>query len=164
MQPIEARRDEVAGVLDTYLAEKSYSARSSALRAAQVWGTKRNVPALMGLLRPSEPDSVRRRAIEVLDRFGDERAARAFAELLKSPGLRDRAARALRTVGRGAENAVLPLLAHEDPEVRAEACNVLAEIGGTASAAALKEQLAKEAEASAKTAAKKALEKVQKAP
>lgn len=164
MQPIEARRDEVAGVLDTYLAEKSYSARSSALRAAQVWGTKRNVPALMNLLRPSEPDSVRRRAVEVLDRFGDERAARAFAELVKSPGLRDRAARALRTIGRGAESAVLPLLAHEDPEVRAEACNVLAEIGGTASAAALKEQLAKETETSVKTAAKKALEKVQKAP
>jgi HEAT repeat protein len=162
MQPIDARRDEVAEVLDKLLAEKNYSARSSALRAAQTWGTQRNVPALIGLLRPSEPDSVRQRAVEILGRLGDERGARALAELVKDPADRDRAVRALRTIGRRAESAVIALLAHEDAEVRVEACNVLAEIGGPKSAAALKEQLAKEADAGAKTAAKRAMEKVQK--
>jgi HEAT repeat protein len=164
MPPVDARRDEVAEVLDTYLAEKNYSARSSALRAVQTWGTKRNVPALIPLLRPSEDDSVRRRAMDILVRIGDERPARAFAELVKNPADRERAARALRAIGRGAEAAVLALLADEDPEVRAEACNVLAEIGGPQSAAALAEQLQKEADPGAKSAAKKALEKLQKKP
>jgi HEAT repeat protein len=54
------------------------------------------------------------------------------------------------------------LVAHDDPEVRAEACKILADIGGPTSAAALKEQLAKETDAGAKTAAKRALEKLDK--
>jgi hypothetical protein len=162
MQPVQSRRDEVAEVLDKFLTEKNYSARSSALRAAQLWGTKRNVPALIGLLRPSESDSVRQRAMEILGRLGDERSAKAFAELIKNPADRDRASIALRTLGRGAESAVVALVAHDDPEVRAEACKILADIGGPTSAAALKEQLAKETDAGAKTAAKRALEKLDK--
>ena len=72
MPPVDSRRNEVAEVLNDYLVEKNYSARSSALRAVQTWGTKRNVPALVRLLAPSESDSIRRRAIDVLGSLGDE--------------------------------------------------------------------------------------------
>jgi S1-C subfamily serine protease len=164
MQPIDTRRDEVAEVLDKYLAEKNYSARSSALRAVQTWGTKRNVPALIGLLKPSETDSVHGRAMEILGRLGDERAVPAIAESIKNPADRAAAARALRAFGRAAETAAIALVANEDPEVRVEACNVLGEIGGPKSAAALKEQLQKDTNAEFKSAAKRALEKVQKRP
>ena len=91
MPPVEARRDEVSVLLDRYLKEKNYSARSSALRAAKVWGTKRNVPALITLLSAAETDSVRQNAMECLGRLGDPRAAGPLAEMLKSPSDRARA-------------------------------------------------------------------------
>jgi len=49
-EPIKDRREEVAGLLDAYLAETNYSARLSAIRAVRVWGTWRNVPALIRML------------------------------------------------------------------------------------------------------------------
>jgi S1-C subfamily serine protease len=162
MPPIPNRRDEVAELLDKYLEEKNYSARSSALRAAQTWGTKRNVPALIALLKPSESDSARHRALEILGSLGDDRAAAAVAELVKNPSDRTRAARALQAMGRGAENAVLALLSDQDPEVRIEAYGVLAEIGGPKSVAALKEHIEKDPDADSKKTAKRALEKLQK--
>jgi hypothetical protein len=164
MPPIESRRGEVAEVLDAYLAEKNYSARSSALRAVQVWGTKRNVPALIALLAPSEGDSVRQRTLQILAKLPDKRAAEAVAKLVKNPSDRALAARALRAIGRDAEGATIGLLADEDPDVRVEACNVLGEIGGPKSAAALKEQLAKDAHPDAKAAAKAALGKLANKP
>ena len=139
MQPVEDRRDEVAEVLDEYLAEKNYSARSSALRAVQVWGTRRNVPALVRLVNPSEADSIRRRAIDTLGSLGDERAAAAIAGRVKDPADRASAVRALRALGPAAEDATIALLADQDPEVRDEACKVLGEIGGAKSIAALEE-------------------------
>ncbi len=141
MGPIEGRRDEVSEVLNLYLAEKSYSARLSALRAARTWGTRRNVPALIASLDPSAGSSVRRRAIEALGNIGDEKVAAAIAERMKDPSDRATAARALRMLGRLAEDATIPLLTDKDANVRNEACAVLGEIGGAKSIAALNEQL-----------------------
>jgi hypothetical protein len=138
MGPIENRRDEVAEVLNTYLAEKNYSARSSALRAVQTWGTRRNVPALIQLLNPSESDAMRQRAMEALARSGDPRAAAAIARRVKDPSDRIAALRALRTLGHAAEDAAIALLADQDEEVRAEARKLLGEIGGTKGIEALK--------------------------
>ena len=163
MQPVEDRREEVAEVLDTHLAEKNYSARSSALRAVQFWGTRRNVPALLRLLRASESEAIRGRAMDVLGGLGDERAAAPIAQRLKDPADRASAARALRALGRAAEDPTIALLADPDPEVRDEACKVLGEIGGPKSIAALQATLAK-GSADSTRAAKAALEKLQKKP
>jgi hypothetical protein len=138
MGPIESRRDEVAEVLNNYLAEKNYSACSSALRAIQTWGTRRNLPALIHLLNSSESDSIRQRAIEVLARSGDQRAAAAIAQRVKDPSDRAAALRALRTLGHAAEDAVIAMLADQDPAVRDEARKLLGEIGGAKSIEALK--------------------------
>jgi hypothetical protein len=137
MGAIETRRDEVAEVLNGYLAEKSYSARSSALRALRTWGTRRNVPALIHLLNPSESDSIRERAIEALARLRDARAATAIAQRVKDPSDRAAALRALRVLGRAAEDATIALLADPDPEVRDGARKILGAIGSAKSIEAL---------------------------
>ncbi len=163
MPPVEDRRDEVAQVLDEYLAEKNYSARSSALRAVQVWGTRRNVAALVRLVNPSEADSIRRRAIDALGSLGDERAAAAIAGRIKDPTDRASAVRALRALGPAAKDAAIVLLADQDPEVRDEACKLLGEIGGAKSIAALEEQAGK-GDGPTRSRARAALEKLQKKP
>jgi S1-C subfamily serine protease len=139
MKPVEARQDEVAKVLDNYLADKNYSARSSALRAIQVWGTQRNVPTLIQLLKPSESSSLRQRAIEVLGNLADPRAAMPIAERVKDPADQTTATRALRALGGVGEDAAISLLADQDATIHDIACKVLAEIGGPKSVAALKE-------------------------
>ena len=163
MPPVEGHRDEVAAVLNAYLAEKSYSARSSALRAAQVWGTRRNVAALVRLVDGPETDSIRRMAIGVLGSLGDERAAAAIAGRIKDPADRASAVRAVRALGHAAEDATIAFLADQDPEVRDEACKLLGEIGGGKSIAALKAQASKGDE-STRSRAKAALEMLQKKP
>lgn len=129
MPVIESRREEVAEVLNAYLKENNYSARSSALRAAMTWGTARSAPVI--------------------------------APLLKSPSDRARAARALRTLGSAAESAVIALLAEEDAEIRIEACNLLGEIGGPQSLAAIQQRLSKDADAQFQAAAQTAIRKLQ---
>jgi S1-C subfamily serine protease len=162
MAPVENRREEVAEVLNSYLVEKNYSARSSALRAVQTWGTPRNVPALISLLNSSESASMRQRAIEILARWNDPRAAAAIAQRLKEPADRAAASRALKTLGRPAEDATIALLADEDPQVRDAACLVLGEIGGAKSIAALKERASKEKDVAARV--REVLEKLQRKP
>jgi hypothetical protein len=163
MAAVENRREEVAEVLNAYLVEKNYSARSSALRAVQTWGGPRNVPALISLLNSSESASMRQRAMEILARWNDPRAAAAIAQRLKEPADRSAAARALKALGRAAEEATIALLADEDPEVRDAACLVLGEIGGAKSIAALKERAGKEKDAVA-ARIRETLDKLQRKP
>jgi serine protease Do len=95
IKPIESRRNEVAEVLDAYLAEKNYSARASALHAVRTWGTPRNVPAVVRLLNPSESDSIRQRAIEVLGNIGGDKSIAALKEQVeKGDDLTKRSAKA----------------------------------------------------------------------
>jgi S1-C subfamily serine protease len=157
LAPIPSRREEVAAVLDRYLAEKNYSARSSAVRAVQIWGTPRNVPALILLLNPSENDSIRRKAIEALGILGDTRAAPPIAQRLKEPADRPAAIRALRALGRPGEDAALALLADSDPETLAGVYQALSQIGSSKSAGTLKERADR-----GDTAAKAALDKLMK--
>ena len=67
MPVVESRREEVAEVLNAYLKEKNYSARSSALRAALIWVSPRNAPVLAELVK-SPTD--RARAIRALRAIG----------------------------------------------------------------------------------------------
>jgi len=129
MPVMESRREEVAEVLNAYLKEKNYSARSSALRAALIWVSPRNAPVL--------------------------------AELVKTPTDRARAVRALRAIGSAAESAVVGLLAEDDAEVRVAACQLLAEIGGPQSLAAIQRRLSHDANEQFQAAAQAAIRAIQ---
>jgi serine protease Do len=161
MTPIEARRDEVAGILDPRLTDLNSSLRSSALRAIGVWGTKQNVPTLLKLLEHRDT-SERWPVMRALGKIPDERAARALAERVKDSNDRLTAAQALREMGPLAEDVVLELLEHEDYQVRYQACHVLGEIGGPKSIAALKRQMEQDAHQWSRAAAEIALRKLEK--
>lgn len=163
LEPIASRRDEVAVVLNAYLAERNYSACASALLAVRRWGTARNVPALVQLLDSAKPAAIRRRALEVLGNLGDASAAAAIAARLREPSDRGAASRALCALGRAAEDATLSLLADKDADVRNEACKVLGHIGGEKSIAALKERAGEKGGLSP-NAVRSSLQKLEKQP
>lgn len=104
---VEARREEVAAALEATLQEKDGFLRADAAKALKVWGTAKNIPALVRTL-------------------GDE-----------NPFARQNAGEALKTMGPAAEKAVLPLLQQKDRTVRCEACKVLAAVGTKESLPAL---------------------------
>ena len=72
------------------------------------------------------------------------------------------AAHALRGMGSVAEDAVIKLLEHEDYQVRYQACNVLGEIGGPKSVAALKKQLEQDTHQWSRVAAEVALRRLER--
>jgi HEAT repeat protein len=161
MKPIEARREEVAGILQPWLTNSNSSLQTSALRAIGVWGTKQSVPTLLKLLE-SQDTSLRLHTIQALGKIPDERSAQALVELVKDPSDRSRAANALREMGAIAEDAVIELLEHDDYQVRYQACNVLGEIGGPKSVAALKQQLERDTHQWSRAAAERVLRTLEK--
>jgi HEAT repeat protein len=93
-------------------------------------------------LDPSESASIRRKAMEILGKLGDPRAAAPIAQRLKDPSDRSTASRALKALGSAAEDATIALLADPDAGVFDEACQVLGQIGGPKGIAALKLRVA----------------------
>jgi len=156
----ESRRRDVAKLLHTYLSDPDRPTQSAALRALAVWGHKGNLPRLLPLLDDKDT-FVRQLVFPALARTEDPRAAEAMAPLLAN--LRDRGgvAAALRSMGSVAEDPVIAILEHSDHFTRAEACNILAEIGGPKSVAALKKLASRDSDFFAKSAAQKALQQLQ---
>ena len=64
-------------------------------------------------------------------------------------------------MGPAAESAAIALLAYSDVTVRVIAANLLGDVGGPKSIAPLRERLAKDASAEFKSAAKRAIERIQ---
>jgi len=156
MEPIEARREEVAELLEPLLTDLNSSLRSSALRAVAKWGTKRNVPTLLTLL--DEPDTSQRwPAMKALSMIGDSRAAERIAQLVPDSTDGLTAARALEAMGAVAEDAVIKLLDHDAYQVRSKACNILRVIGGKKSAEAITDLLNRDTDRASRAAAERAL-------
>jgi S1-C subfamily serine protease len=129
MEPIAELRDDVSKAIDPYLTSKDRSPRQGALGAVKKWFTEHNVPSLLKLL-DSLDDSARRSAIECLGLHSkDPKIAVRIAECLKQSDDRYTAEAALKKMGAVAEDAVLPLLADDDEEVRSAICDVLRETG-----------------------------------
>ena len=82
------------------------------------------------------------------------------------PNVADRgnAVAALRQLGPFAEAATLPLLKHPDHMVRYEACNILGDMGGSKSLAAMKKQVKSDQHVWSRTAADIALKKLASKP
>ncbi len=159
MEPIEARREEVAGLIDPYLNDSNQLARSAALLAVAVWGTERNIPAL---LRCSEQpsSSATHHLIGALKSIRDPRTMEALVRLVADEVWGSTAAIEVQDLGPAAEEAVIRLLEHENYEVRYRACTVLQRIGGEKSIAALQDLLRREKHAWSRAGADVALRKL----
>jgi hypothetical protein len=156
----ESRRRDVAKLLHAYISDPDRQTQRAALRALAVWGHKGNLPRLLPLLDDKD-SSVRHVVFPALARTEDPRAAEAMAPLLANQGDRGRVATALRSMGSVAEDPVIAMLEHSEQFTRAEACNILGEIGGPKSVAALKKLASRDADFFAKSAAQKALQQLQ---
>jgi HEAT repeat protein len=155
-QPDEAHRAKVAAALQASMLDPDIAARGEVAKALGVWGTKKNVSPMIELLS-NRDIYVRGAAMEVLGALKDERGARAVAAKLESAFDRVGAAKSLKEMGSVAEKPVLSYTQSPDPAVRAEVCNVLKEIGGSASVKALR-AISKDPNPAVAAAAKEALE------
>ena len=134
--PDDGHRSKVATALQAAMTDPNIFARGAVVKALSVWGNDKNVTGMIELL--SHKDIfVRGAAMEVLGALKNERGARAVATKLESGFDRGGASKSLKAMGPVAEKPVLPYTRNSDPAVRAEACHVLKEIGGSASVKAL---------------------------
>lgn len=138
--PDEARRDEVTTKLESLLKERDFTVRMAGAKALKTWGTAKNVPALIALLK-DDNGLAKNAAIEALGSIKDIKSAEAVAAILPEFSSQRPAVEALKSMGPIAEKPVLAQLKHNDWKVRFEACKVLAVIGTKDSLADLKAAL-----------------------
>jgi HEAT repeat protein len=156
--PDAAHRTKVASALQASMVDPNIFARGEVVKALRVWGTDKNVPGMIELLGHKDI-FIRGAAMEVLGALKTERGARAVAAKLESGFDRGGAGKSLKAMGSVAEKPVLPYTRSPDPAVRAEACQVLKEIGGSASVKALT-AISNDPNPKVSSAAKEALDKV----
>jgi hypothetical protein len=116
MRPDDSNRAKVSKALNAPLLDADARIRDDALEAVRVWATQENTATLLKLLGslhggPKDPDGPTGEKI----------------------------ARALISIGPGAEEAVIPLLKSSEGLARCESCRVLAEIGTDKSVQRLKD-------------------------
>ena len=148
------RRAEVVKALDPIADDSDSVMRQALVRAAAVWGTTDNVPALLKCLDDANA-LVRSETMDLLGKLHDERAVEAVARRLLDFLDRSAASSALVALGAGAEKAVVPYLQNTSAGVRLEACNILRVIGTKQSKPAL-EAAAQDSNVMVATAAKQA--------
>jgi HEAT repeat protein len=131
LRPDDTARAKVSAALNAPLLDSNADVRADALSAARVWGTTANTDALLKLLGDFQATGEGRdaRMIDLLGSLKDPKAAPALAQGLTHPRERGPVGKALRAIGPGAEEAVIPFLRVDDREARLEACRILAEIG-----------------------------------
>jgi HEAT repeat protein len=139
LRPDESNRAKVSQALNAALLDHDPGIRAEALNAVKVWGTQANTAALMKLLGDFQAEDVEQdgRAIAILGALKDPKAAPALAQGLTHAPERDAVSKALRAIGSGAEDAVVPFLTVADRAARFEACRILGEIGTSKSLGAL---------------------------
>jgi hypothetical protein len=137
IKPIRARRTEVLQALLRPLGGTDVRAKTLAIEALGVWGTRGHVPALVELL-DNRDARLRCAAIRALGQLKDPAAIAPIARRLDDHFDRHDAVKALVALGPAAEEAVLPALANQESDVRRAACEILEEIGSADSVAALK--------------------------
>lgn len=126
--PDQARREEVAAKLEGLLKERDGNVRTAGAKALKSWGTAKNVPTLITMLK-DENAFAKGAAFEALGGIKDPKGAEAVAALLPDFFARKPAIDSLRAMGAVAEKPVLGLLQNQDAKVRTEACKLLADIG-----------------------------------
>jgi S1-C subfamily serine protease len=155
---VDDRRDEVSGLLETYLAADG-QVRTAAAQAAQVWGTAKNTASLVKILDAAEV-APRHAAIQALGFVGDKEAAKPLAARLKVDRDRIAAKIALGRLGTAAEADVIELLKDKEAAVRDAACDTLANIGGEKSLPALQELAKSDPDRAVKRSAESAVRRL----
>jgi HEAT repeat protein len=135
--PVDDRREDVVTELLTLLKERDDFVRAAAAKALKTWGTSKNVPTFIDLLKDNSIFA-RFAALEALGELKDAKGAEAVAQQLPDFRVRMQAAASLKAMGSVAEKAVATLLKDKEWSVRLEACKVLGAIGTGESVAALK--------------------------
>jgi S1-C subfamily serine protease len=129
MEPVPARREEVAALLDPILQTKNDPVRNAALHAVKKWGTQKNVPTLLKILEWKSTGD-RWSAMDALGSIGGSKeAAEAVAKLMLDQGDMLTAAGALQKMGPVAEDAVWPHIGSSDRQLHYNACRVLGAVG-----------------------------------
>jgi HEAT repeat protein len=136
-QPGEGRK-EVVETLTALLTDPDLFTRMAALKAHVAWADKDGVSTYYDLLKADKDFPSRAILIEALAKLDGARAAEAIAARLTDGADRGAANKALKAIGPDAEKAVLPYLASPDFNTRIAACQVLEQIGTSASVEALK--------------------------
>jgi HEAT repeat protein len=161
MTPIDERRVAVTNAVEPIMRDSNSALRDRAIRIMGHWGTKDTVKVLVKMLDQLD-SGIRHAVIDALGILGDATAAKAIADLVPDQNVRMFAVAALKKLGQTAEPPAIALLKHSDKQVRYEACNILAEVGGPKAVAALKRLLQNEKDNWPRTAAQIALKKLDK--
>lgn len=111
------RVSEVSKALDPVLLDSDVGVCDAGVRAAAVWGTKDNVPALIKLLNHPNGD-IHKAAMKVMGKIKDERAVAPIGDRLGNAFEWPDAFAAIQSMGPVAEKELLKLLEHMDGNVR----------------------------------------------
>lgn len=152
---------EVGAALVGYLESDKQATRYAAAKALEVWATEAQSPNLQKAL--GDPHNiVRHAALKGLARVNPELAAASAAKMLTVDLDRLAASAVLKSIGRSAEPAVIPVLQEANWQVRLEAIRVLTEIGSGESVAALEPVMTGDENILNRNTAKTAIEAIQK--
>jgi hypothetical protein len=139
IRPDDASRAKVSKALNTTLLDPSRGLSDESLNALRVWASGENIDTLVNMLGPYDKAGMGRsaRVIEFLGALKDPRAASALAPGLDHGRERSLVSMAMKTIGPGVQDVVVPYLDFINPATRIEACRILGEIGTSKSLGAL---------------------------
>ncbi len=123
----DGRVNQVVAAVSPLLDDDNEFLAKDAVNVLGVWKSPEAMEALIGRMRDNR-HFVRSDAIKALGKYNDPRAAEAIVTVIKEDGFATEAA--LKSMGEVAEPAVITLLHSPDPDVRRQACQILAQIGG----------------------------------
>ena len=128
---------EVAQKLAALLAYDDQFSRTGAAKALAVWGTSKEVPALIGALDHKDVFT-RREALKAIGPLRDKRAIAPVVRCFKEFHTREDAKTALRAMGSMAEKELLGILTSDDVFLQVDAIKTLRDIGTEVSLPALR--------------------------
>ena len=152
---------EIASILAALLASDDLFTRQFAAAALESWATSSELDTLVKAL-DDQHFPVGQSAMKALARLGDPKAIPPLLARIKDLRNRNAASQALKTFGPKAEEEVIALLSDKEWTVRLEAVNILKEIGGAKSMAALKTTATADENGSVKITAANALKEIEK--
>ncbi len=137
--PDENHRKKVLDAVEPLLKDSNVALQNTAIDVFGTWGTEDRTDILIEMAGGYSA-SHRRAAMKALGKIGGKKSAEAVVKRLTDSNDRITAARALKEMGRVAEEPVLKLIDHDDQQVRYQVYHILGEVGGPKSAAALKKK------------------------
>jgi hypothetical protein len=138
-RPDAANQAKVSKALNATLLEPTRGLSDESLKALRIWRSEENTDTLVKMLGPYAKGGMGRsaRVIDFLGKLQDPRAAAPLAAGLDHDRERELVSRALKMIGPGVQDAVIPYLDSPSRATRIEACRILGEVGASTSLGAL---------------------------